>query len=70
MLWINSPDGPVYQAGTLSGNPVAMAAGLASLEQLLEDEELYGRLEAKAKRLVEGLELGAKEAGNCTSSWR
>ena len=39
------------------------AAGLASLEQLLEDEELYGRLEAKAKRLVEGLELGAKEAG-------
>ena len=58
-----SPDGPVYQAGTLSGNPVAMAAGLASLEQLLEDEELYGRLEAKAKRLVEGLELGAKEAG-------
>ncbi|AFL68205.1 glutamate-1-semialdehyde 2,1-aminomutase [Sulfurospirillum barnesii] len=58
-----SPDGPVYQAGTLSGNPVAMAAGLASLEQILEDEELYVRLEKKAKRLVKGLSEEAQKAG-------
>ena len=59
-----SPQGPVYQAGTLSGNPVAMAAGLASLEQLIENEEtLYASLEAKAKRLVEGLKNAAADAG-------
>lgn len=58
-----SPDGPVYQAGTLSGNPVAMAAGLASLEQILEDKSLHVRLEAKAKQLVKGLKEGAKESG-------
>ena len=58
-----SPDGPVYQAGTLSGNPVAMAAGLASLEQIIEDEELYVRLEKKAKRLVEGLKEAAQVSG-------
>lgn len=58
-----SPDGPVYQAGTLSGNPVAMAAGLASLEQILDDEELYIRLEKKAKRLVEGLKAAAQASG-------
>ncbi|MGV0352580.1 glutamate-1-semialdehyde 2,1-aminomutase [uncultured Corynebacterium sp.] len=44
-----APVGPVYQAGTLSGNPVAMAAGLASLE--LADEELYPRLQQQADRL-------------------
>lgn len=58
-----SPDGPVYQAGTLSGNPVAMAAGLASLEQIIEDEDLYLRLEKKAKRLVEGLKDAAEASG-------
>ena len=58
-----SPDGPVYQAGTLSGNPVAMAAGLASLEQIVEDEDLYLRLEKKAKRLVEGLKEAAQASG-------
>lgn len=58
-----SPDGPVYQAGTLSGNPVAMAAGLASLEQIVEDEDLYIRLEKKAKRLVEGLKEAAGASG-------
>jgi len=58
-----SPDGPVYQAGTLSGNPVAMAAGLASLEQIIEDEALYARLEKKAKRLVEGLKDAAALSG-------
>ncbi|WP_041962556.1 glutamate-1-semialdehyde 2,1-aminomutase [Sulfurospirillum cavolei] len=59
-----SPQGPVYQAGTLSGNPVAMAAGLASLEQLIENEAVvYASLEAKAKRLVEGLKSAASDAG-------
>jgi glutamate-1-semialdehyde 2,1-aminomutase len=58
-----SPDGPVYQAGTLSGNPVAMAAGLASLEQIIEDDSLHVRLEAKAKRLVEGLKEAANDVG-------
>ncbi len=51
-----APLGPVYQAGTLSGNPLATAAGLAALAQL--DAGAYERLEAKAARLVEGL-LGA-----------
>ena len=58
-----SPDGPVYQAGTLSGNPVAMAAGYASLEKILSDEGLHVRLEQKAKRLVEGLHDAAQEVG-------
>lgn len=54
-----SPDGPVYQAGTLSGNPVAMSAGLASLEKLIAHEGLHVELEVKAKRLVEGLKSAA-----------
>ena len=58
-----SPDGPVYQAGTLSGNPVAMAAGLASLEKIIKDEGLHVRLEEKAKRLIEGLKQAADAAG-------
>lgn len=57
-----SPDGPVYQAGTLSGNPVAMAAGLASLEKIIADTSLHVRLGEKAKRLVEGLKNAADEA--------
>ncbi|WP_456457738.1 glutamate-1-semialdehyde 2,1-aminomutase [Nitratifractor sp.] len=58
-----SPEGPVYQAGTLSGNPVAMAAGLASLRKLKADPQIYTLLEARAKRLSEGFEAAAKEAG-------
>ncbi len=58
-----SPDGPIYQAGTLSGNPVAMAAGLASLEQIIDDETLHVRLEQRAKRLVEGLKNAAALSG-------
>jgi len=58
-----SPDGDVYQAGTLSGNPVAMSAGLESLNLLLKDEDVYDRLENLAKRLMSGFEEGAKEAG-------
>ncbi len=57
-----SPDGPVYQAGTLSGNPVAMAAGLASLEKIIADEDLHVKLENRAIRLVEGLKSAADEA--------
>jgi len=58
-----SPDGPVYQAGTLSGNPVAMAAGLASLKKLTENSKLYAVLEKRAKHLMEGFEEAAKENG-------
>ena len=50
-----SPEGPVYQAGTLSGNPVAMAAGLATLKAVRDDATLYGRLDVLARLLVEGL---------------
>ena len=57
-----SPDGPVYQAGTLSGNPLAMRAGLETLSRL-RDEKLYEDLEAKSKRLFEGLLAGCKAAG-------
>lgn len=49
-----APLGPVYQAGTLSGNPVAMAAGLAQLTHL-EEHDCYGRLEALGARLEEGV---------------
>jgi len=54
-----SPEGPVYQAGTLSGNPVAMAAGLASLEKLKAQPTIYVDLANKAKRLMEGFQAAA-----------
>ncbi|MFP1683582.1 glutamate-1-semialdehyde 2,1-aminomutase [Alloalcanivorax sp. C16-1] len=57
-----SPLGPVYQAGTLSGNPVAMAAGLATLRQLQRDG-FYEELEAKTEKLTEGLATIARETG-------
>ena len=57
-----SPAGPIYQAGTLSGNPVAMAAGLAMLE-LIQAPGFYADLEAKSNALCDGLEAAAKEAG-------
>jgi glutamate-1-semialdehyde 2,1-aminomutase len=56
-----SPAGPVYQAGTLSGNPLAMAAGLATL-LLLRDEPPYEQLEALSARLAEGLDRAATDA--------
>jgi glutamate-1-semialdehyde 2,1-aminomutase len=55
------PAGPVFQAGTLSGNPLAMAAGLATLQQL-RDHPPYAKLEALGTKLVTGLELGARHA--------
>lgn len=57
-----APLGPVYQAGTLSGNPVAMAAGLAALS-LLEDETIYTELGAKSQALVDGFRSAAAERG-------
>jgi glutamate-1-semialdehyde 2,1-aminomutase len=51
-----SPVGPVYQAGTLSGNPVAMAAGIAQLRYLKSHPEIYDRLEAAGDKLFTGLE--------------
>ncbi len=57
-----SPAGPVYQAGTLSGNPLAMAAGLCTL-QVLRDEAPYERLEALSARLAEGLDKVATDTG-------
>lgn len=58
-----SPEGPIYQAGTLSGNPVAIAAGLATLKTVLNTSDLYAVLEARAKKLMAGFEAAAKEAG-------
>jgi len=57
-----APDGPVYQAGTLSGNPVAMAAGLATLE-LIDEPGFYEALAERTTQLVEGLAAAAQEAG-------
>lgn len=57
-----SPAGPVYQAGTLSGNPVAMAAGLALLE-VIQAPGFHDGLEAHANALCDGLEAAAREAG-------
>ena len=51
-----APLGPVYQAGTLSGNPLAMAAGLAMLESLSKDAEIFKRLEEKTLYLHKGIE--------------
>jgi len=57
-----APDGPVYQAGTLSGNPVAMAAGLATLEQI-DEPGFYEALAGRTTQLVEGLAAAAQDAG-------
>ncbi len=57
-----APDGPVYQAGTLSGNPVAMAAGLATLGEL-EADDFYTSLAAKTQTLVDGLAELARKHG-------
>ncbi len=60
---IIAPVGPVYQAGTLSGNPIAMAAGLAMLNHLKADSELYTRLNEKATAIVNGLKAVNAEFG-------
>jgi glutamate-1-semialdehyde 2,1-aminomutase len=59
-----APLGPMYQAGTLSGNPLAMAAGLATLRRLRDQkEEIYPRLEKLSAELVDGVAAAAKDAG-------
>jgi glutamate-1-semialdehyde 2,1-aminomutase len=60
-----APAGPVYQAGTLSGNPLAMTAGLATLRRL-RDRSVYERLERSGRRLTEGTAEAAREAGLAT----
>src|SRR6185312_17230159 len=62
ILSLVAPAGPVYQAGTLSGNPLAMAAGAAQLE-LLREPGTYERLERSSARLAEGLGAAAEAAG-------
>mgnify|MGYP001580160159 FL=1 len=57
-----APDGPVYQAGTLSGNPVAMAAGLATLN-LIDAPGFYEKLGERTKQLTDGLAAAAADAG-------
>ena len=56
-----APDGKVYQAGTLSGNPLATAAGLATLKILKRDPGIYGRIERKTQRLAEAVRAAAGE---------
>jgi len=59
-----APLGPVYQAGTLSGNPLAMAAGIATLSHLIEHEaEIYSQLEATTAAIADGVASLAREAG-------
>jgi glutamate-1-semialdehyde 2,1-aminomutase len=57
-----SPLGPVYQAGTLSGNPVAMASGLATLD-IISQPEFYDEVFRHTTQLCEGMQLAADEAG-------
>ncbi len=69
-----APEGPVYQAGTLSGNPIAMAAGLATLRET-EAPGFYDQLERRTARLLEGLREAARRhgvpitAGHAGSMW-
>jgi len=58
-----SPAGPIYQAGTMSGNPLAMAAGLAMLDALAADEGLYDRLEALGQALEDGVLASTRSRG-------
>jgi glutamate-1-semialdehyde 2,1-aminomutase len=58
-----APLGPVYQAGTLSGNPLAMAAGYATLRYLREHKDVYAKLDELAGELVIGVNAAARDAG-------
>ncbi len=58
-----SPVGKVYQAGTLSGNPLATAAGIATLKVLKDEPELYSQIEATTTRLADGIDAAAKASG-------
>jgi glutamate-1-semialdehyde 2,1-aminomutase len=58
-----APLGPVYQAGTLSGNPLAMAAGFATLSYLRDHKDIYAKLDKVAAKVVAGVAAAAKDAG-------
>ena len=58
-----APEGPVYQAGTLSGNPLAMTAGVEMLKTLKNNPDIYRDLEKKASKLQKGLRVNLKETG-------
>ena len=64
-----APSGPIYQAGTLSGNPVAMAAGLATLE-LIQTPGFHDALERRTHELCNGLEAAARDAGIAVTTTR
>lgn len=57
-----SPDGPVYQAGTLSGNPIATTAGIETLQILKEDPAIYDRLEKKAEKVAKAVKEAAGDS--------
>lgn len=63
-----APIGPVYQAGTLSGNPLAMAAGLATLKHLNAHPEIYGQLEQSTSELVNGVLQAGRKKGVALSA--
>jgi glutamate-1-semialdehyde 2,1-aminomutase len=63
LMELVAPVGSVYQAGTLSGNPVAMAAGLTQLKLLQNNRDIYQKLENAGRTLANGLRQAAKEAG-------
>lgn len=63
IMEIVSPSGPVYQAGTLSGNPLAMSAGLAALNHIKNNPAIYSLLEEKGKYLEDGIKQGIKSVG-------
>ena len=58
-----APAGPVYQAGTLSGNPLAMTAGIATLQLVIQDADFYEKITAKTAALCAGVQAKAKEFG-------
>ena len=60
-----APAGPIYQAGTLSGNPLSMTAGVVTLRRL-RDKSVYERLESASRKLCDGLAAAAREAGVAT----
>lgn len=70
IMRVVSPDGPVYQAGTLSGNPIATTAGIETLTILKNDPGVYERLEAKTRRIAESIRAaaGGKVRVNQTAS--
>ncbi|HUF46448.1 MAG TPA: glutamate-1-semialdehyde 2,1-aminomutase [Vicinamibacterales bacterium] len=65
-----APEGPVYQAGTYAAHPLAMAAGLATLDAIARTPDLYATLETRGARLQQGIEDAARKAGATVSVQR